>query len=115
MPWMTAHPCRSPGCGTLIRGRQGFCSAHRGEVRSRQDAGRPSATRRGYDADWRRRRAAYLAEHPECTVCHEPATEVDHVVPLAAGGPDEESNYQALCKTHHSVKTGRQDRGPRTA
>jgi len=33
------------------------------------------------------------------------ADEVDHVVPISTGGEDEESNYQALCKTHHSRKT----------
>jgi 5-methylcytosine-specific restriction protein A len=61
------------------------------------------------------KRAAWLEEHPYCVVCGEVATEVDHVIPLSAGGADDESNYQSLCKTHHSVKTGRHDRARRRA
>ncbi len=33
------------------------------------------------------------------------AEEVDHVVPLWAGGADDESNYQSLCSPCHKVKT----------
>jgi 5-methylcytosine-specific restriction protein A len=112
MPWLTAHPCRYPGCGTLIRGRGGYCQAHRSNVRRREDELRPSPAARGYDGAWRRRRAAYLEDHPVCATprCGAPSTEVDHIVPLNAGGEDHETNYQALCKSCHSIKTGRQDR-----
>ena len=111
MPWMSTHPCRYPGCGILLRGRQGYCEEHRSRVRHQQEAGRPSASRRGYDGDWRRRRAEYLEENPYCVVCQDEATEVDHIVPLSAGGEDHPSNWQSLCKTHHSVKTGRERAG----
>lgn len=111
MPWLSPHPCRSPGCGILIRGHVPYCSQHRTAARQREDERRPSASARGYDVDWRRRRAAFLEEHPDCRVCAEPATEVDHIVPLRQGGADDESNWQPLCKTHHSIKTGRHDRG----
>lgn len=115
MPWMSPHPCRYPGCGTLIRGGSGYCSDHRSQARKREDERRPSAHARGYTREWRVRRAAWLADHPDCVKCGEPATEVDHIVPLSAGGADDESNYQSLCKTHHSVKTGRHDRARRRA
>jgi len=114
MPWMTAHPCRSPGCGTLIRGKHGHCETHRSQARARADENRPSAASRGYGPDWRRRRADFLDEHDTCLVCGDLATEVDHIVPLSRGGADDESNWQPLCKTHHSVKTGRHDRGRAT-
>ncbi len=110
MPWLSSHPCRDPGCGVLIRGRQGRCEKHRRATRRRQEEGRPSAHSRGYGADWRARRAQYLLEHPDCVRCGEPATEVDHIMPLSAGGADDEGNYQSLCKTCHSVKTGKVDR-----
>ncbi len=85
-------------------------------ARQREDEGRPSANRRGYGPAWRKKRAAFLDDHPWCNVrgCEDSPTEVDHVIPLNAGGVDDESNYQALCKTHHSVKTGRHDRGHST-
>jgi 5-methylcytosine-specific restriction enzyme A len=38
----------------------------------------------------------------------EEATEVDHIIPKAQGGLDEESNLQSLCKPHHSAKTARE-------
>ena len=111
MPWMTTHPCRYPGCGILLRGKGGYCEAHRNQVRRAQESGRPSASRRGYDSDWRRRRAAYLIDNSVCVRCGDEATEVDHKVPLSAGGDDHPSNYQALCKSCHSVKTGRERAG----
>ena len=62
---------------------------------------------------WRRKRAAYLRLHPICTVdgCAEVAMEVDHVIALSRGGLDASSNYQPLCKSHHSRKTRRDQRG----
>jgi 5-methylcytosine-specific restriction endonuclease McrA len=110
MPWLSPHPCRYPGCGVLIKGSAGYCQQHRSVVRQRQDESRPSASTRGYDSDWRRRRARYLAEHPDCARCSEPATVVDHVLPLSAGGADDESNYQSLCKTCHDSWKQAQDR-----
>jgi len=113
MPWMTPRPCRHPGCGVLIRGRgHSRCEAHRSEERKREDELRPSAARRGYDADWRELRAQHLLEHPDCVVCSEPGNEVDHIMAISAGGARlDPANLQTMCKTHHSVKTGRHDRG----
>jgi 5-methylcytosine-specific restriction protein A len=43
---------------------------------------------------------------PFCARCHvEVATVRDHVVPLAEGGLDAESNVQALCQTCSDAKT----------
>lgn len=60
-------------------------------------------------------RARVLRTEPRCVLClaagrAEPATEVDHVVPLFKGGADggrqgDDSNYQSLCSTHHLEKT----------
>jgi 5-methylcytosine-specific restriction protein A len=114
MPWLSAVPCRYPGCGVLIRGRHGHCDEHRPLVRQQQDQHRPSAAARGYDSDWRRRRAEFLAEHTECARCSEPSRIVDHITPLSAGGADDESNWQALCKQcHDSWKQSIDRRGDR--
>ena len=115
MPWMTPHPCRHPGCGNLVRGAGGQCSEHRGEARRRADELRPSAAARGYDRDWQELRRRHLEENPDCVECGDPATQVDHKVPIAAGGARlDPANLQSMCTTHHSVKTGKQDR-PRHA
>lgn len=68
-----------------------------------------------YGRRWRRTSLAWLARHPWCNWpgCSAPATETDHIVPLEDGGADDESNYQSLCKGHHSAKT-RRDAARRT-
>lgn len=63
---------------------------------------------RGRRLQTRRRR--YLAEHPLCARCDafgrtSEAVELDHVVPLAKGGTDDESNLQGLCVACHKAKT----------
>lgn len=41
-------------------------------------------------------------------ICGEAATDVDHIVPAALGGGDEDSNLESLCRWHHNQKTGRE-------
>lgn len=36
------------------------------------------------------------------------ATDVDHIVPVAHGGTDDESNLQSLCHECHKVKTAKE-------
>ena len=77
---------------------------------------RPSAARRGYDSNWRRRRTEHLAAHPWCVDClaegkRVKATQVDHDVPKTAGGEEDPSNYKSRCHSHHSRKTCKQDGG----
>ena len=108
MPRRPARPCSKPGCP-----HRQPCPVHGGQrpPRERRPDSRPSASERGYDRKWRRIRAQYLRLHPRCVVCGEPATEVDHIVPLADGGTNKHGNLQALCKSHHSQKTNRFDGG----
>lgn len=101
-------PCRVSSCpGRATHGR--YCELHAEKYRVKDE--RPSAARRGYDRAWRRIRARYLRRYPDCVVCGRLAEEVDHIVPLAAGGTHEEGNLQALCKVHHSQKTAVLDGG----
>jgi len=92
--------------------RQKFAPLHEAD-RRQYDQRRGSAEQRGYGAAWRARRDAFIEQHPVCCVpgCGRPTDEVDHVVPKARGGADDESNWQPLCQTHHSAKTCREDGG----
>lgn len=72
-------------------------------------------TERGYDNNWLRYRAAFLAANPLCQHCRrKAATQIDHI--QAVTGADDpkfwlESNHAALCSSCHSRKTVRCDGG----
>ena len=73
---------------------------------------------RGYNSEWRRARALFLADHPICEECKREgkasaATVVDHIVPHKGNKALfwDESNWQALCKHCHDVKTAKEDGG----
>ncbi|MEH3087706.1 MAG: HNH endonuclease signature motif containing protein [Xylophilus ampelinus] len=78
-----------------------------------QQAPRMAATPRTRGRKWMTRRERWLSEHPLCVECQArgqvtAGEEVDHIVPLWAGGADDESNYQTLCRTDHAAKTARE-------
>ncbi|WP_432029252.1 HNH endonuclease [Streptomyces sp. 1222.5] len=59
---------------------------------------RPSAWARGYNADYRKARAAILAANPVCSICNaRPAATADHIVPLSRGGTNEMRNLRPAC------------------
>lgn len=69
-----------------------------------------SPSLRGYDRHWQQLRRLVLSRQPLCVECERAgrvvtATEVDHIVPLAAGGTDATENLQPLCHSCHSRKT----------
>ena len=72
---------------------------------------RPSRRERGYHRRWERLRLVWLARHPLCVVCQEPAQCVDHIIPLSRGGGYEFGNLQSLCASCHSRKTRAEFRG----
>jgi len=74
------------------------------ERKARADAKRPSARKRGYDAEWEKLRANHLKVYPNCKRCGEPATVVDHIIPVrqAPHRRLDPSNLQSLCTNHHS-------------
>lgn len=106
--------CSEPGCPELTK--ESKCEAHRKANRKSSDAKRPSAAQRGYDAEWRKTRAAFLTTHPICedpSGCIEPATDVDHIDGLGPLGPKghDHKNLRSLCHSHHSRRTARDQRG----
>jgi 5-methylcytosine-specific restriction enzyme A len=110
------RPCRWPGCPALA----GSCEAHDKATEQRQG----SAPTRRYRWDTDRRtdvaprlrgralqaaRAALFAREPLCRGCGRAlATIRDHVVPLAEGGQEVESNIQPLCQGCSDAKTQRE-------
>lgn len=113
MPSRVGRPCSTPGCAAVVRDGR-YCPKH--AAQSRPPDERPSSNRRGYDARWRKIRAAVLREQPLCVECLgagvvTAANEVDHIVPLSQGGTNEWDNLQPLCKSCHSKKTRREMAG----
>lgn len=98
--------CSTAGCPALVpAGRCGECS---GEA----EAKRGTAAQRGYDARWRRTRAAQLRRQPICP-CGSLATDVDHIDGLGPKAPlgHTASNLRSLCHSCHSRRTGRDQPG----
>ena len=115
MPFRPNTPCRHPGCAALVPYGQKYCEAHRSlhpeEVRS--------ASGRGYGRAWQKASKRYLEAHPLCVECmkegkYVKATDVDHIVPHRGDQKLfwDESNWQALCHSHHSIKTRNEDQNP---
>ncbi len=78
--------------------------------------GQPDRRKRGRAGQ--RDRAQVIAEEPLCRLClkrnvESPTEEVDHIVPLSAGGSDERRNKQGLCSLCHAAKTKAEDRARR--
>ena len=111
MPVRAPRLCR---CGHRVA-HGGLCPCERraaAERKARFDKTRPSASARGYDAEWRKLRAAHLAKHPDCRRCGDPARDVDHVVPVrvAPARRLDPTNLQSLCTRCHSRAKQSEDR-----
>ena len=92
------------------------CERCRKRKRRLDDKRRPTAAERGYDAAWRKTRAAYLKLHPYCedeSGCIEPADDVDHIDGQGPNGPrgHDPDNLRSLCHSHHSKRTARDQPG----
>lgn len=103
MPHHPARPCAHRGCVSLVHG-QGirYCADHLAEVRQRQDARRGTSAQRGYDAEWRKVRDKFLADHPWCMDCGAQSEVAHHEHRKRAGGSDNPGNLIALCRPCHS-------------
>ncbi|WP_341991858.1 HNH endonuclease signature motif containing protein [Azorhizobium sp. AG788] len=98
---MPRHAPRICGCGHRIAsGERCPCERRR---KAEADARRPSARARGYDSQWDKARAAFLAHHPSCARCGTAATVVDHVTPHKGDKRLfwSRENWQPLCKPCH--------------
>lgn len=116
MPPKPRRPCSHMGCPTLTTER--YCESHKQIYQKKYNQDRGSATKRGYDAEWRRARAAFLMKNPLCQHCFElkwitAASVVDHITPHKGNFELfwNRNNWQPLCKSHHDSKTAREDGG----
>ena len=114
MPTKPLAACLEPNCpGRAVDA--GRCADHAAQCRAAYAAAhpddRPSPSQRGYDVAWQRVRAAILHDQPWCARCLElnrrtRATDVDHIIPIADGGPRlDPRNLRSLCHAHHSQRT----------
>ncbi|HTE37526.1 MAG TPA: HNH endonuclease signature motif containing protein [Reyranella sp.] len=76
------------------------------------DRNRPSSTDRGYDVAWRKLRAVFIKQHPVCqrVGCNAASIDADHILSVR-DHPElrlEWSNLRALCRSHHSERTARE-------
>lgn len=106
MPGYAVKVCTYTGCNTLVRNGSGRCSKHPAKpwVHS-TDAPKRMSGRHLQNARERLFRA-----NPLCVECAAQgkvklATQRDHVVPLAEGGVDDDSNVQGLCVACHKLKS----------
>lgn len=105
MPHAALPPCRDPRCTAL--GRGGWCDSHRPAPRIAQ---REKSVARGYTHEWRKLRDSIMRHRPVCA-CGAIATDLDHIVPIRAGGTHALSNLRPMCKPCHSRKTIARDGG----
>lgn len=76
---------------------------------------RKNAHRRGYTKKWVKARDRWLAKHPLCVEClkegkvNNQHLQVDHIIPHRGNMALfwDQSNWQTLCRKHHSEKTRR--------
>lgn len=100
MPWKPPTRCATPGCAELTHTAR--CAKHASETQARRQA---KETWRDYGAQWQQTRKKVLRAEPGCRFCQNPATDVDHIIPLKDGGTHDLSNLRPLCKSCHSRRT----------
>ena len=100
-------------CACRFRIKPGALCPCEKQRKAAADAARASSTDRGYDADWRKLRAAHLKRQPNCVICGKPGNTVDHIKRVR-DFPElrlDPRNLQTLCASHHSSTVQRQERG----
>lgn len=120
MPQRSLRPCNYPGCGELVSNAT-YCDEHRKAEHRRKRQQYGDRSEHGYDRAWMKARAAYLRAHPlcECPNCQAGAKRVtkadvvDHIIPHRGDKRLfwDESNWQAMSKQCHDLKTVKHDGG----
>lgn len=119
MPSLPLNACRNPSCPALVR--SGFCPECQRSRPVYVPPPKPAFERhggtrheRGYGYQWVKQRTAHLKREPNCRLCGQPGTQVDHIRPKSAGGDESDRNMQTLCKKCHQKKSAKEGRSSRT-
>lgn len=113
MPRKPGRPCSAPSCSAIVHGRDRYCPEHkhletRRHRRYEERTGRPSASERGYDADFARVRQQVLERRGRrCQRCGGVGDIVHHVIALKQGGARlDPANMLVVCPACHQVLHG---------
>jgi 5-methylcytosine-specific restriction protein A len=109
MPRKPKTLCGNPRCQLRVDGP--YCPKH---TKPRDRSARGTTAERGYAGDWPKARATCLRLSPQCLACGNPATEVDHIVPISRGGTHCQDNLQSMCTGCHATKHARERKRSRT-
>lgn len=119
MPPKAKRPCRAPMCPGKTQSKHGYCDDHAHLSTGWTSPDRGTAEQRGYDWEWRKKRAVvlkrarYLCQCDRCKGYRYPASEVDHITPKSLGGTDDYSNLMAINSDCHKLKTQRESAAAR--
>jgi len=111
MPAAIPRQCRQHTCPATTTARNGYCDAHQAQASGWMDERRGSSTERGYGGDWKKTRERIMRRDKGlCQPCIRkdrvmPAKAVDHIIPKAEGGTNDDENLEAICKPCHKAKT----------
>ena len=115
MPRKPKRPCRFPGCPNLTD--DVYCEEHAKVMEQHYEKfQRGYSPGKRYGRAWKRIRDRYVHKHPLCEQClkagrYVAVEEVHHIIPLADGGTNEESNLMSLCRScHEKIHHERGDR-----
>ncbi|WP_414455028.1 HNH endonuclease [Enterobacter quasiroggenkampii] len=115
MPPRTPKACRVRGCCSTTTDSSGYCDSHKGEGWRQYKLGQ-TRQQRGYGSKWEIIRARILKRDNGLCQLHirhgivKQASCVDHIIPKAQGGTDDDANLQSLCWRCHATKTGKEGR-----
>ncbi|ECC8734951.1 TPA: HNH endonuclease [Salmonella bongori] len=113
MPALIPRACRKRGCHSTTTDPSGYCESHKSESWKQYKPGQ-SRHQRGYGSKWDIIRARilkrdqYLCQNHRRQKIAKKATSVDHIIPKAHGGTDDDSNLESLCWECHRAKTARE-------
>lgn len=119
MPSSPPRPCRAPMCAGKTTHKHGYCDKHADQAVTWKKS--PTAKQDRGGRPWRRIRQRVLERDKGlCQPClsqgkYTPAVEVDHIVNIASGGTDSDTNLQAICDPCHKAKTQTEARRGRDA
>jgi 5-methylcytosine-specific restriction endonuclease McrA len=94
----TARVCNKQGCAELTFGTT-YCEQHK--LKAWANSTRNTKNPPG----WQRLRMAVMhRDSNTCTYCGNPATEVDHIIPVTQGGTHRMNNLTAACTPCNRAK-----------